>query len=705
MKKGFLLTLIAFFLCQLTVMAQNYDRYNYFHDEAVKLKNEGKLNEAKEKFKKIRVVCKGGIPEDNDLDKMIRECTTITISEANLQFDAYKSKAQQVNVKVNAETFKVSSGAKWCKAVKKGNAVSISCEDNVNPISRSTSVSVSADGKTVSVTVSQHGGNIEFEAYPDAVHFSKQSEIVGISITTNVDSWQVDSIPYWIECQLSDSMLYLRSMENDRAYVREDTLYVVVFDEFFPIAVSQAASDTTITANKEELVFPCTASVDRLVVKSNLNQWKVRQSDEWIQLSIEKDTVNVTVQQNESIFSRHGWVKLELGQKTCVVPIHQYAYTSAPPKVSSEIKNDGASSKGPVHVSSLPSDLKVTIMDDAGESSVRYTPFDIPVDYGHYSLQMGFERREVFANEQQEDVVFKPGLRFATLTWSPKHAFGMMSGFVSANAWGAYTHVQANTPFVSNFNDVDRELAGYNITFGPVFRPNKFPYLGAYLGVGIGGYVREPHVGLDYEAGLMGFYKNVMITAGFHTSRMFNPSIKSTGFVLGVGGYLKRYYDSDLGYCASDSRRWISVNYVFRPSEKGKGFMVGDLGNRKVRAYIKALYLLPEPSMELPTEQPVERAADSIKIRNLEGSVGILFTPVNGLIDLCVGASAAMNITGLERRFQGIGVEVGAILNIWRFPITVFLHESDILGERHLCVDFGFGFHLGEFGKSKCSYQ
>ena len=45
MKKGFLLTLIAFFLCQLTVVAQNYDRYNSFHDEAVKLKNEGKLVE------------------------------------------------------------------------------------------------------------------------------------------------------------------------------------------------------------------------------------------------------------------------------------------------------------------------------------------------------------------------------------------------------------------------------------------------------------------------------------------------------------------------------------------------------------------------------------------------------------------------------------------------------------------------------------
>ena len=704
MKKGFLLMLIAFFLCQLTVVAQNYDRYNYFHDEAVKLKNEGKLNEAKEKFKKIRVVCKGGIPENNDLDKMIRECTTMSFSESELQFDAKGNQTKQVNVRVNADTFKASSNEKWCKVNKKGNAVTVSCEKNESPVTRTASVSVSADGKTMSFGVSQFGGNLEFEASPDKVHFSKESEMVRISITTNADSLDVDFSPSWIDYQLSDSILILQSKQNDMAMERKDTLYLIVIGQRFPIAVSQAAADTTISADKEELVFPCAASEERLTVRSNLNQWRVSSEDDWIHASAREDVVTVSVSKNESLFSRHGSVKLELGKKSCLVLVHQKAFTSPLPELTSEIKVDAASSKGSVAVNSLPSDLKVTVIDDAGESSVKYTPFDIPVDYGHYSLQMGFDRREVFANEKQQDVVFKPGLRFAALTWSPKNAFGMMSGFVSASAWGAYTHVQANTPLVSNYYSENRELAGYNITFGPVFRPNKFPYLGVYAGVGIGGYVREPHVGLDYEAGLMGFYKNVMISAGFHTSRMFKPSIKSTAFMLGVGGYLKRYYDPELGYCASDSRRWVSVNYVFRPTEKGKGFMVGDLGNRKVRAYIKALYLLPEPSM-LPTEQPAERAADSVKIRNIEGSVGVLFTPVNGLIDLCIGASATMNITGLEKRFQGIGAEVGAILNIWRFPITVFLHESDILGERHLCVDFGIGFHLGEFGKSKCSYQ
>jgi hypothetical protein len=159
-----------------------------------------------------------------------------------------------------------------------------------------------------------------------------------------------------------------------------------------------------------------------------------------------------------------------------------------------------------------------------------------------------------------------------------------------------------------------------------------------------------------------------------------------------MGGYLKRYYDAQLGYCASDSRRWVSLNYVFRPSENGKGFMVGDVGKDKVRVYFKALYLSTE-------------SADSLLVRNVEGGLGLVFTPVNGIIDMCIGASGTANISGLDERFQGIGVELGTILNIWRFPITVFLHESDLFGERHLCVDFGIGFHLGEFERSKCSYQ
>ena len=689
MKKGLLLTILAL-LCHLAVFAQNYDRYNYFHDEAVKLKNEGKLDEAKEKFKKIRVICQGGIPENNDLDKMIRECTTISLSESNVTFEAVGGQSKNVTVKTNAETFKVSSNAKWCKVSKKGNVVSVSCDDNNRPNPREAGVSVVADGKSVSFGVKQRGGQLEFEVNPDSVHFSKLSETVEISIVTNATSWTVDSIPYWIEYQKNDSLLLLKSMQNNLAMERKATVFIVAANEMFPIEVSQAESDTTISADKEELVFPCTESEDHLMLLSNLSEWQVLPSDDWIHTSVDMNLVKVQVEQNESLFSRHGWIRIGMGQRFCKVMVHQCAHVSAPPVLVSEIKTNGESSKGVVLVNSIPSDLKVTIIDDGDESVVRYTPFDMPIDYGHYSLQMGFERREVFANDHQQDVLFEPGLRFASITWSPKTAFGMMSGYVGVKSWGAYSHFQVNTPFVSNFVDDNPGIAGYNIAFGPVYRPNQFPYLGAYAGVGIGGYVQEPHFGIDYEAGIMGFYKNFMVSMGFHTSRI-SSEVKSTSFTVGVGGYLKRYYDSQLGYCSSDSRRWFSVNYVFRPAENGRGLMISDVGKDKIRVYFKSLFLAP--------------ISDSLAVKNLEGSVGIVFTPVNGLIDMCLGASGTANLSGFDKTFQGIGIELGTILNVWRFPFTVFLHECDLFGERRLCIDFGIGFHLGEFEKSKNSYQ
>ena len=182
--------------------------------------------------------------------------------------------------------------------------------------------------------------------------------------------------------------------------------------------------------------------------------------------------------------------------------------------------------------------------------------------------------------------------------------------------------------------------------------------------------------------GVMGFYKNITMSMGFHSMRL-DASRKQTKFMFGIGGYLKRYYDADYGYCSSDSRRWWSVNYMFRPAGNGKGVMFGDLGKEKTRVYLKALYLQP---------------ADSIQ--NVDAGLGFMFTPMGGLVDMTVGLGMEVNVKGLEKSLQGFGAEVGAVLNLWRFPITFMLHESDLFGDRHLVVDFGVGFHFGEFKRN-----
>lgn len=676
----------------LALDAQDFSRYNYFHEEAVKLMNQGKLVEAKAKLENIKKTCKGAIPDDNDLDALILRCIVLTPSARYLQFDAHDTEEQCVAVTTNMGQFKVVSNSDWCLVRKEKSFIYVGCKENTLPKARTAVVSLSLEGKVATITVEQQGGDVRLAVQPDSVGFPNGTNVEKVYVSTNADAWAVDSVPYWIEVHTQADTLTLKSSANKNAVSRETSVYVSAGNRSIPVKVYQAGSDTLVLASCNEIVFPNEEDTKSFAVTCNLAGWEVESPDEWIEAWADGDSVRVMAYQNLSLFSRHGRVSIGAGKKTVEVLVHQRPLVSTPPAMESEIGEVASEGSDEIKVNSFPEGLKVIVHnDDHTVSTTHYTPFTLPVDYMHHTLQLGFEKKEVFINEKQQDITFEPGLRFATFTWAPKEAIGLMSGYVAAHSWGAYAHFQVNTPFAIGFDDDKRWLSGYNMTFGPVFQPRRFPYVGAYAGIGLGCYVGEPHVGFDYEAGIMGFYKHFILSVGFHTSRI-SSSVKTTSFMVGVGGYLKRYYDPELGYCASDSRRWTSLNYVFRPKEKGRGIMVGDVGSGRVRAYFKGMYLQPEVS-------------DSLSVKNLEAGMGLMFTPVNGIIDMCVGVSAAANISGLEKRFQGVGVELGTVLNVWRIPLTVFLHEVDLFGDRHFCVDFGIGFHLGKFGKSNSTYQ
>ena len=109
------------------------------------------------------------------------------------------------------------------------------------------------------------------------------------------------------------------------------------------------------------------------------------------------------------------------------------------------------------------------------------------------------------------------------------------------------------------------------------------------------------------------------------------------------------------------------------------------------RAYIKAMYFDPKYSVK------------SQEIGNIEAGFGLMFCPVNGLIDFCLGTGLNVNPNNLTSIDQTMwGAEAGFVINVWRFPITVMLHELDLIhySGRRLYADFGIGFHFGEFKKS-----
>lgn len=691
--KRTLLTIVAFFACLLVVQAQDYSRYNIFREEAVKLIAQGKLVEAKAKLETIKKTCKGAIPENNDIDALILKCIVISPSARLLQFEWDDEEEQCVSVTSNMGSFKVVCNSDWCHVKKTQSFLYVKCDVNEMPKERTATINLSVSGKMATITVEQLGGEVDLVVQPDTVNFPKDNTSEELLVFTNVETWSVDSVPDWIDTQIKTDTLILTAKANNIAMPRSGFVYVVADDKWMPVFVSQAASDTLISANLNELVFRKEESTQLFMITCNYVGWLVLTSDEWVEAWKDGDTVWVMAHDNYSLFSRHGKVRVVAGEKSVDVLVHQYPSVSEKPILHSEIIDVDNEVADEVHVTSFPDGIRVIVYnDDHSVSSVNYTPFSMPVDYLHYTLQAGFENKEAFLNDKQQDIKFEPGLRFATITWAPRTAIGLMSGFVGLKSWGGYAHFQANTPFVNDFTSEGENLSGYNLTIGPVFQYRKFPYVGVYAGLGVGCYLLEPHIGFDYEAGVMGFYKNITLNMGFHTF-MVNSKMSQTSFLVGIGGYLKRYYDAQFGYCVSDSRRWASINYIFRPKENGKGVMIGDIGKGKARAYLKAMYLQPENS-------------DSINIKNLEPGLGIVFTPMSSIIDLCLGASVAINLEGMEtQRFQGIGVEVGTILNVWRIPLTVFLHETDLLGERRLYVDFGIGFHLGKFGNTNSTYK
>lgn len=697
MTKRLLLALLmamAFVFCYQTAMAQdknNYGRTQDLYDKGVTLMKQGDLDQAKNIFEIIKERYANSIPKGSNIDELILRCTTLKLTTNNLQFNAKGSGTKSIKVTTNAKRLTATSSTGWIIPSVKNGVVYVTCSDNNTPSQRKGTVKVKGDRREEIVWVTQQDCELRIEVEPDRVDFPKDGDLETVYVKTNASSWQVDSVPYWIEAIPYHDSIVVKAIKNESPYERQDDFYVMVGDAAYPVVVHQAGSDSLMAVSKEEMVVPSEETMDCFAVMTNVKSWNIEPSEDWITAWAEQDTVRVKVTQNTSVFSRVGRVRISAGNRIGEVLIHQRPKVSDFDEAKIEIMQ-ASHKQTKMLVRSNPEELRVSVVDTEGESSVKSAPFELPVDGRHYTLRMGFESREVISNGQQQEVAFEPGMRFATITWAPKTSFGMMSGFVGAKSFGAYAHFQVNQPFIKDLKSGDPGLSGYNMTFGSVYRPTQFPYVGLYAGVGLGVYAWEPHVGLDYEAGVMGFYKHAMVTVGFHTSRL-NSTVKSTSFTIGVGGYLKRYYDQEYGYCSSDSRRWVSVNYMWRPSENGRGVMVGDLGKNQVRGYVKALYLHPT------------REVDTIPVNNMEVGFGIVFTPAIGFIDMCAGASIDFTLDAMESPFQGLGAELGAIVNVWRFPLTVTLHEADLFGERHLCVDFGIGFHLGEFGWSKSSYQ
>lgn len=666
------------------------DCYKQYRKDGMEFLKKGDPKTAADKFKNCKIYC-DDIPSNNDLDSLIKVCekamkeTTVSLSPNKLNFDAEPGEGKRVEVKLNnAKSFQVGTFPDWCTIEREGKYLYVNCEDNEKIEERKCDITVIADGKKAVLKIAQRPADLMVAFQPSSVEFSGQGESKTVTVQTNATDWSVEDYPSWVKVDRVENDLQIVCDKNTLYDNRDGNVMIRIRGELFSLYINQLNGDAVlqIVGQIKEVVLNNVDPHGGFAVKSNVPDWKAYPLDDWITVSRKQDSVKVSATENTTVFSRHGMVRVSCKGCQCDVAIHQLPHVTNCVMPESELKVLSNIGRETFTVTSVPSDLVVYI----DNSISRTTPFQIPKDYEYHSINVGFESRDFIFNEKQQNVVFEPGLRFAAFTFTAPKNIGLRTGFISANNFGAYSHFQASRPLVEQFAVDTTKADGYHFMVGPVYSPIQ--YVAVYGGLGVG--IHEgptlngmPNVKLDYEAGLMGLFKNATISMGFRTTQWgFNVNEKRTTFVFGVGGYLKRYYDPMKGYCTSDSRRWVSLNYMFRPAAHGNGLMIGDMGKQKLRTYLKAMYVQP---------------SDSLK--SVEASFGFVFTPVNGIIDFCIGAGANAPVSGFDD--LSMDAEAGFIVNLWRIPLTVMLHESDILRDnRHLYVDFGVGFHLGEFNRS-----
>ena len=680
MKIWRVILISSFILCLHALSLAQSGCYETQRLKGIQLYNQGDYSAAYKNFETAKLCT--DLPANNDLDSWMEKCIIVVrLSQRSLVFSAVGGEEQSVEVSTNAKTFRVGNTPDWCTVSQQGRMLYVSCDDNFDIAPREAKITITSGGKSVVLEITQQSADLEMEFVPDPVVFSSEMETQMVGVTTNASEWLIETTPSWLVAERKEDTLLLACSRNSTPNIRKAEVLIVASGQQFVLQVSQLPGDTLVVLDSKELVFPQQRSDTRIHVMSNMAGWTVESSDPWIEVVPKKDSIVVTALENTSVFSRHGYVKASLGSRTSEVPVHQMPYVSNFVMPESDLKCITEASQETILVTSIPSDLIVYVDD----TMTMRTPFTCNVDYEHHSLRMGLERREYLFNDMQEEIVFAPGLRFAQITFTAPKNIGLRTGFISANTFGAYCHFQASRPLVKEFVTDSIMPDGYHFMVGPIYQPIQ--YVGIYAGVGVGFHngaqtAGMPNINVDYEAGVMGFFKNATLSMGFRTTRWSLIDSRTT-FVFGLGGYLKRYYDKDFGYCSSDSRPWWSLNIMTRPAQKGYGLMASDLGDEKLRTYIKAMYLQPEDT-----------------VKNLAATLGFLFTPVDGLIDITVGAGADFNVAGATRSYPNLEVELGFIFNLWRFPITVMLHEADLIHDRRLFVDFGIGFHFGNFHKS-----
>ena len=580
----------------------------------------------------------------------------------------------------------------WLSLYKRNNLLFITYMENRVHATREADIVVYSGDVTRNLHLTQDVGQAVLRSKYNSIIFEANRDSVIRVVETNVVNWKITTSDDWIEAYEIADTLVVKCKENMLPIPRTGTVSIQAYDKFVKYDVSQKSHVTKIDIGRDDLLVESDGGT--IVMPSGITgeEWSCASDYSWLIVTRDGDDVIIDMTDNFKQ-DRRGYFILKTNTKTYRVNVYQ----------------KGAANDSPsIVIDSKPSWSRVFV---DGKKAGR-TPFMVVADDSVHSVRLGRETRYHVFNKNNGDVVFNTGMRYLQLTLSGE-TVGVRSGFIGGKGWGGYNHFQIN---LDNWDFKPKSEKGplYVMSLGPSYE--VMPWMSVYAGAGVAvsnDTLRQMHVsgevpyelvhqpapkeltiGFEVEAGLMFYYRNVFATTGFQLNRIGTDKQKFD-FSVGLGAYFNRYYDAKRGYCATRSREWWSFNIVFNPVRSGYGFMFSDVGRRNLRWYFKTItefgnYWYQDENDT--TVAPVKRSAIDPGL-----SLGFVFNLVPGYIDVMTGAGYQASIKAGQFEGKGVQAEVGFVMNLWRFPLTVMMRCCELEKDtRYLTVDFGFGFSFGD---------
>lgn len=749
--KMLVLTIFAFMI--MPIYSQNVDYQNALN-KGKEYYYKGNYDEALKYFK---------IAEFHAEDAQIKEikgwkdkCMTnlsvkLLVSNTSLYFNAEpKDTLCLVSVVSNRE-WSYSCDADWCLISRNGDDLLVSCQTNNHLSSRECRIKVKASNKSATINVNQSGGKFMFYVSNDTLVFDSIQSTKSVYVYSNADDWRYDSVPNWCHAYRRQDSLFITCHKNDSVVNRYAKIVVLSNKQKKYLEIIQKVGSGKIKTNANHIVFGDKGGKKSLSIRSNSPYFTCKIIDaDWIVANKKRDTIIVECQPNSLPVSRNCKMIIGVNNKETIIDIEQESHVSILDVSENilEFNQDGGSKTISIisddnnwnyydvpfwckvykygdglNITAIPNNtgfernehfiirtdnkaLYITVSQTAKNTvghhiSFNSIPVGMPVyidgnyydrtpssyliDSTHHVVKIG--RRlfdDVVFDNNQSVLEYKPGLRYLILTGSNTNHLGVMSGFIGTKKLGMFNHFQIGFP-IDDILSLSENKLSYIYAVGPSVEICDF--LSLYVGTGPELYKNDSvyNVDLMAEFGAMLYYKRFMFTVGYQMQKIITNDPKNNGFFVGLGLYFDRYCiktdDGQTRPCVSDSRRWWSLNYIYAPNTNG--IMIGDIGDNALRGYLKALY--------------INRGEDYYKQSSI--TTGFVFTLFPGYTDICTGLGfGAYFNEGME--WSGMEGEIGLVVNIWRFPITIMFHEFMLDKDtRYPQVEFGIGFHFGKFGK------